>query len=679
MHRIQDWCHLAGGSLEASKSTVWSTSADGRRRLAERLPDYLHGLCVRDLGIDVSFGGRVSTSTHVKRVRKALSRLQRLRRLGLPLSVLERLIRPLILCPALWGGGVQQLSQANLHHLQRGVKQLFGCKAASSDLTLCCLKGGGMMNPLAAQHGEVLRQFRRVVLRAPHLRDQICNEWQLAVHDAGRGEISSLLARVVESLWALHLAPSTAFVWQYGEIRVDILMIEHGRFSHFLRDVCVHFSILRASLTRSSLDGVALGIDRDLTQCWLKTIKNPLVLSRLRGLLAGACVWPDRRVHQHPQLELCPGCQGRHVHQHVVWSCPDIADRCLTSPVRYALRRRALRELWPRCLVEHALVPVGFDITKVEIKELQVYLLEIYDIYATLCQNIVGTGDGALPSEDAPSWRPRAGVLRGHGRHHPVRALGRLSLATARRWRRSTPSSKPLDLLESTRAERQPHVWRAAPSGISICNVCGRWARTLKDKRKLDDMPCLGAGASHKAKCKQGFHVVRDAKLLRATLVNAGPTHSLQRDDNKIWCLRCWRSVALRQRSLLESSPCASSTSANHRWRASTTQFYDAELATFVCDACGLVVHDGAELLRHAAPCGHVAAPSHLFFDVRGAAAELARSSSRKRIALWGCLRCGLLARSVSELQAAIANGCGKVRNTNQKRRRDLWRDDLPC
>ena len=108
---------------------------------------------------------------------------------------------------------------------------------------------------------------------------------------------------------------------------------------------------------------------------------------------------------------------------------------------------------------EHGLVPLGFGITKAEIKELQVYLLEVCDIYATLCQNIVRSGDVALPSE--LPWRPRAGALRGHGRRLPCGALGSLSLATARRLRRSSPSQKPLDLLEHNRDERRPHVWQA--------------------------------------------------------------------------------------------------------------------------------------------------------------------------------------------------------------------------
>ena len=100
LHRIQDWAHLARGSLNEKKSAVWSIALDGRRRLCDRLPQFLQSLEVRDSGVDVTFGGM----------------------------------------------------QTNLHHLQRGVKLLFGGRASNADLTLAFLRGGGSFNPMAMQH-----------------------------------------------------------------------------------------------------------------------------------------------------------------------------------------------------------------------------------------------------------------------------------------------------------------------------------------------------------------------------------------------------------------------------------------------------------------------------------------------------------------------------------------------
>ena len=65
----------------------------------------------------------------------------------------------------------------------------------------------------------------------------------------------------------------------------------------------------------------------------------------------------------------------------------------------------------------------------------------------------------------------------------------------------------------------------------------------------------------------------------------------------------------LRQRNLLEGSECASLSSANHRWRVSTTQFYEVEMETRVCDAWGFVTLGSAELLRQAAPCARGSFP----------------------------------------------------------------------
>ena len=174
-------------------------------------------------------------------------------------------------------------------------------------------------------HAVVLRQYRRMLLRDVPLRDQVSSEWALSVHNANRGEVKfNIVACVVEALWALHFEPRSSAVWSYQGQDIDVLSITQARFSHVLRDACCQLSVLRATLTRSSLSGITFGIDRDKTQALLKSLRDPYELARLRALLGGGFVWPDRRVHQHPALSLCPGCHGRHVQQHILWVPSDL-------------------------------------------------------------------------------------------------------------------------------------------------------------------------------------------------------------------------------------------------------------------------------------------------------------------------------------------------------------------
>ena len=256
-----------------------------------------------------------------------------------------------------------------------------------------------------------------------------------------------------------------------------------------------------------------------------------------------------------------------------------------------------------------------------------------------------------------------------------------MGLTSARRLRRATRSAQPLDYLEHERSQRQMHDWQQHPRGYLFCSVCRRrWARSLLDKRRLDDLACLGSSASFKAKLRQAWHANRDARLVRSTLTNAGSQHELQRDESKLWCLRCWRSVSLRQRSLLENSICASLSSQRHTWGPSIHHVNAAEVMTESCGRCGLISLQAAQCFRKAAPCTEAAlpvAPGHYWFDIPEAATDMARSSARGRAAFWGCVRCGLAACSVKELEAASASGCGNPRNTHQKARRDRWQEEL--